>query len=187
MRKTVRDTVFARADLAHGADHVLIPSAKFRDDEGSSFTATFRTETALDAFLDLVSHYPGNTSTVTMFLRPRGYKPAPSAPPEFLPSSLYFDIDQASGTAAAALLLIDTTGQSHQWLTQGNLARDDITLVMDPHNPEYATFPPESFLPITTLRDAVLQWAFGDHLPPPAATWRRATEDEVGWPVGAGY
>jgi len=56
-----------------------------------------------------------------------------------------------------------------------------------PCNPAYATFPQESFLPIAMLRDAVIQWAFGDVLPPLAVTWRHATEDEVGWPVGAGY
>jgi len=178
---------FRRADLAHGADRVLVPSATFRDDSGSSFSATFGTETALRAYLDLVSRYPGNTSTVTMFLKPRGYKPAPSAPPEFLPSSLYFDVDQESGVAAAALLVTDATGVSHQWLTQGDLGRDDVTLVMDPYNPAYATFPRESFLPVATLRDAVIQWAFRDVLPPEAVAWRQATEDEVGWPVGAGY
>lgn len=178
---------FRRVDLAHGADHLLVPSAMFRDDSGSSFSATFGAEAGLRAYLDMVSRYPGNTSTVTMLLKPRGYRPAPSAPPEFLPSSLYFDVDQASGVAAAALLVTDATGLSHQWLTHGDLGRDDITLVMDPYNPAYATFPQESFLPISMLRDAVSQWAFGDDLPPTAVTWRQATEDEVGWPVGAGY
>lgn len=178
---------FRRADLAHGSDHVLVPNATFRDDTGSSFTATFGTKAALHAFLDMASRYPGKTSTVTMFLKPRGYKPEPSAPPEFLPSSLYFDLDQASGIAAAALLLVDANGMSHQWLTQGALGRDDVILVADPYNPEYATFPQESFLPFPRLRDALIQWAFDDELPPTAVGWRPATEDEVGWPVGAGY
>jgi hypothetical protein len=178
---------FRRAELAHGADHVLVPGGNFRDDAGSTFTARFATETALHVFLDLVLGYPGRTSTVTMFLKPRGYKPSPSAPPEFLPSSLYFDVDQASGTAAAALLLIDATGTSHQWLSRGNLGRDDVVLVMDPDNPEYATFPQESFITVAALREAVTQWAFGNELPPAATTWRTANEDEVGWPVGAGY
>lgn len=178
---------FRRADLAHGADHLLVPSATFRDDAGSSFVATFGAEAALRTFLDMVLGYPGKTTTVTMFLKPRGYKPPPSAPPEFLPSSLYFDVDQASGTAAGALLLTDTTGLSHQWLTQGDLGRDDVVLVMDPHNPEYATFPRQTFVPAHMLREAAIQWAFGDSLPPAATTWRQATEAEVGWPVGAGY
>lgn len=181
------DNRFRRADLAHGADYVLVPSATFRDDAGSSFTATFGTETALRTFLDMALRYPGKTSTVTMFLKPGGYRPPPSAPPEFLPSSLYFDVDQACGTAAAALLLTDATGLSHQWLTRGDLGRDDVVLVMDPYNPEYATFPQESYVPVAMLREAAIQWAFGDGLPPNAVTWRRAAEDEVGWPAGAGY
>lgn len=178
---------FRRSDLAHGADHVLVPSATFGDDSGSTFAAKFVTDSALSAFLDMAVQYPGKTSTVTMFLRPRGYKPPPSAPPEFLPSSLYFDVDQASGMAAAALLIIDANGRSHQWLSRGELGRDDVILVMDPHNPEYARFPHESFISVSTLRDVVIEWAFGDVLPPTAVTWRRATEDEVSWPVGAGY
>lgn len=178
---------FRRADLAHGDDHVLVPSGTFRDHAGSSFSASFATESALHAFLEMVLHYPEPTSTVTLFLKPRGYRPSPSAPPEFLPSSLYFDIDQTRGIAAAALLLVDKQGVSHQWLTRGTLGLDDVELVMDPYNPEYTKFPSESLIPSTTLQNAVTQWAFGDDLPPTATTWRPATEDEVGWPAGAGY
>lgn len=76
---------FRRADLAHAA--------------GSTIRATFRTETGRHAFLDLVLAYPGATSTVTLFLRARGYRP--SGAPEFVPSSLYFDIDQERAVAGA--------------------------------------------------------------------------------------
>ncbi|HEY0449067.1 hypothetical protein, partial [Actinophytocola sp.] len=106
---------------------------------------------------------------------------------EFLPSSLYFDIDQAHEVAAAALLVVDANGDSYQWLTQGDLGRDDVVLIMDPYNPEYARFPKESAISVALLHDAAAQWAFGDELPPAASSWRPATEDEVGWPVGAGY
>lgn len=181
------DRTFRRTDLAHGADHILVPSATFRDDAGSSFTASFATETALRVFLDMVVRYPRATSTVTLFLTPRGYRPAPSALPEFLPSSLYFDLDRTHGIASAALLLVDSAGHSHQWLTQGDHGREDVALVMDPHNPEYARFPRESFIPTSLLHDIVTQWAFGDDLPPPSVSWRTAAEDEVGWPAGAGY
>jgi hypothetical protein len=176
---------FRRADLAHAADHVLVPGGTFRDVAGSTFRATFHTETGLHAFLDLVLAYPGATSTVTLFLRPRGYRP--SGAPEFVPSSLYFDIDQQRAVAAAALLLVDADGLSHQWLSQGDAYVDDLVLVMDPENPDHATFPPESFVPAAALRDAVLAWAFGGTFPPAAIDWRPMTEDEVGWPAGAGY
>jgi hypothetical protein len=176
---------FRRDELAHGADHLLVPTGTFRDEAGSMFRATLRTETALAAFLDLVFTFPGATSTVTLFLKPRGYRP--SAAPEFVPSCLYFDVDQKSQIAAAALLLIDTAGRSHQWCSVGDAGRDDLVLVMDPENPEYAVFPPESFIPLGGLRDAIPQWAFGDEFPPPALHWRPATENEVGWPPGASY
>ena len=178
---------FRRGDLAHGADHILVPSATFRDDAGSSFSATFGTEPALHAFLDMVLRYPGTISTVTMVLKPRGYKPGPSAPPEFVPSSLYFDIDGARMIAAAALLVYSASGESHQWLTQGDLDTDDVALIMDPYNPEHAKFPTDSYFPGALLRNVAVQWAFGDDLPPAATHWRPAPEDEVGWPVGAGY
>lgn len=181
------DRNFRRTELAHGADRVLVPSATFRDESGSSFAASFASETGLRTFLDMVVGYPGVTSTVTLFRTPRGYRPAPSSPPEFLPSSLYFDLDRTHGIAAAALVLIDSSGHSHQWLTQGTQGRDDVVLVMDPHNPEHARFPREACIPTTVLHDVVIQWAFGDDLPPPSTTWRTAAEDEVGWPAGAGY
>jgi len=123
-------------------------------------------------FSTWVLAYPGATSTVTLFLRPRGYRP--SGAPEFVPSSLYFDIDQQRAVAAAALLL-------------GDAYVDDLVLAMDPENPDHATFPPESFVPAAALRDAVLAWAFGGNFPPAAIDWRPMTEDEVGWPAGAGY
>jgi len=179
---------FRRADLAHGADHVLVPTATFTDAATSSFAASFGSASALRAFLDLVSHYPAApTSTVCMFLKPRGYTPPPFAPPEFVPSSLYFDLDRAAGFAAAAMLIIDANGESHQWLTQGATSREDLKLVMDPDNPDFSLFPADSAVPVRQLLDAVVEWAFTDALPPAAVTWRRATEDEVGWPVGAGY
>jgi hypothetical protein len=166
---------------------VLIPSAVFEDAVGSSFSGRFTTDSALRAFMDLVLRYPRQTSTVRMFLKPRRYVPAESAPAEFLPSSLYFDVDRERGVAAAALLIVDAHGVSHQWLSQGDRGRDDVALVMDQFNPEFATFPQESFVAVEPLADAVVQWAFGDEVPPPALSWKTATEDEVGWPVGAGY
>ena len=50
---------FRRSDLAHGADHLLVPSAVYADSAGSSFKARFGTEAALRAFVDMVLSYPG--------------------------------------------------------------------------------------------------------------------------------
>jgi hypothetical protein len=178
---------FRRADLARATEYELVASAFFRDEAGSSFRASFATEAALGAFLDMVLHFPGETSTVTMVLKAKGYTPPKTAPPEWVPSSLYFDVDRERDVAAAALLIFDANAVSHQWLSQGDLDSDDVVLVMDPYNPEFARFPPESFIVPALLREAVVEWAFGAELPPAAIQWRPATEDEVGWPVGAGY
>jgi hypothetical protein len=175
-----------RVDLAHGADHELVASAIVEDEAGSSFTAQFATEAALHAFLDFVLRYPGRLATVRMFLKPVGYRPAQELPIEFVPSSLYFDFDPGRGVAAAALLVLDAEGMSHQWLTRGE-GPSEATLVMDPFNPDFSQFPDDSVVPISEVRDLVVHWAFGDEYPPSSAPLRRATEKEVGWPVGAAY
>lgn len=59
-------------------------------------------------------------------------------------------------------------------------------LVQDPFNPSNV-FPNESFVTVPELRQAVIEWAFGEFLPPPAVSWRTTTEQEVKWPVGAGH
>ena len=179
---------FHRADLAHGADHTLVPTATFEDATGSSFAASLGSEPALRQFLGLAVDYSaGPISTVCLYLKPRGYTPPSTAPPEYLPSSFYFDVDRAAGVAAAAMLIVDTDGESHQWLTLGEQKHEGLHLVMDPDNPNFSLFPDDSIVPIHHLIDAVVAWAFGDELPPAAVAWRPASEHEVGWPAGAGY
>jgi hypothetical protein len=178
---------FHRSQLAHASDFELVIKAVFEDAMGSSFSSRPATESALGAFVDMVITYPGETGPVRLFMEAKGLTPAPYLPPEYLPSSLVFDVDQKQGVAAAALLIFDASGISHQWLTLGDRDRDDVALIMDPFNPGFARFPPESLVPAAQLRQAVLDWAFGEELPPTAVPWRRANEDEVGWPVGATY
>ena len=77
--------------------------------------------------------------------------------------------------------MLDKDGDIHQWMTEGDAGRDDVFLTHDSWNPKERQFPPESFITVAQLREAVAQWAFGDVFPPPAVRWRAATEDEVGW------
>jgi hypothetical protein len=37
------------------------------------------------------------------------------------------------------------------------------------------------FVTIAELREVVLQWAFGDVLPPPAVQWVTVPHESVGW------
>lgn len=166
-----------RSDLAHARNHRLVPSGRFYVN-GSSFRARLVDPAGLKYFLDLVLRSPVRTSPVCLSLKAEGHEPTG---PEFPPSNFQFDVDQEHKVAAAATLVFDQDGMSHQWLAQGDAARDDVTLTQDPWNPTFSQFPPESFITIPQLREAVVQWAFGDVFPPPAVTWRTATEDEVGW------
>jgi len=166
-----------RSDLAHAVDHALVPSGRFYV-KGSSFGAYLVNQDGLNYFMDLVLHSSVRTSTVCLSLKPEGHKPTG---PEFPPSNFQFDVDQEHEVAAAATLVFDKDGLSHQWLAQGDAGRDDVTLVQDPWNPTFSQFPREAFITVPQLREAVTQWAFGDVFPPPAIRWRVASEGEVGW------
>lgn len=174
-----------KADLVHAADHRLVVSGVFAVG-GSEFVARIADEDGLACFLSSVTRSPVRTSTVRMFLKPDGYRPPESLPVELPPSSLYFDVDQEHQVAAAGLLAATADGRAHQWMTDGTITRDDVVLVQDPFNPEYARFPADSLITIDELREVVFQWAFGDALPG-ASCWRAASEWDVRWPVGAGY
>jgi hypothetical protein len=83
--------------------------------------------------------------------------------------------------AAASLAVWGKDDDVRQWMTVGDAGRDDVLLTQDASNADLKRFPPESFISIAQLRDVVIQWAFDDLLPPPAARWRPASEREVGW------
>jgi len=174
-----------RADLVHAAEYPLVVSGTFAVG-GSEFTAQIADEDGLSSFLAAVTRSPVATSTVRMFLKPRGYRPPKPLPIELPPSSLYFDVDQEHQVAAAGLLVATDDGHAHQWMTRGTAGLDDVVLVQDPSNPEHSHFPRDSFITVEQLRHAVFQWAFADALTA-ATTWRPASEWDVRWPVGAGY
>jgi len=175
-----------KADLAHGTGQPLVPSGVFHlpipSDRyylnGTRFSAHIVDDNGLEYFLESLLNCPMKTSTVCMYLKPEDYQPQE---PEWPPSNMYFDVDRERQLAAIALLAFDKQGNSHQWLTQGEAGRDDVTLIMDPWNPEFKRFPTESVITIAQLRGAVREWAFGDILPPPSLNWRSASEAEVGW------
>lgn len=175
-----------RADLMHAADYPLLVTARFG--VGSSeFTAHIADEDGLTCLLAAVARSPVATATVRLFLKPAGYQPAQPLPIEYPPSALYFDVDQQHQVAAAGLLVCTIDGASHQWRTRGDARVDGVVLVQDPHNPNYTPFPPEAFITIPQLHDAVFQWAFGETLPTPTVLWEPVSEWDVRWPIGSGY
>lgn len=180
------DDQVRRSDLVHAVDYPLVVTGKYAVGR-SEFTAHIADEDGLSAFLAAVTRSPVATSPVRMFLMPQGYQPTTPLPIELPPSALYFDVDQEHQVAAAGLLAATTDGASRQWWTRGDARVDDVSLAQDPYNPEFTPFPPESFITVGQLRDAVFKWAFGDVIPAPASTWQPASAWDVRWPVGSGY
>ncbi|WP_133852030.1 hypothetical protein [Labedaea rhizosphaerae] len=169
----------------HSADYPMVVTGKYAVGD-SAFTAHIADEDGLAAFLTGITRSPVATSAVRMFLTPQGYRPVKPLPIELPPSALYFDVDQGHQVAAAGLLVATVDGKSRQWRTSGDAWIDGVALAQDPHNPDFTSFPPESFITVDQLRDAVFAWAFGDVMPAPAAIWRPASAWDVRWPVGSG-
>jgi len=168
-------TTISRAELAHAAEypltvvgHQIVGGQADSRDVGDS--------SALASFLDDVA---GASTTAWLELRALGYTPR-ALPIEFPPSHFQFAVDAVLHVAAAAVLVVDRDGVSHQWLSRGASERRDAVLVADPWNP-VTRFPGESAITLAELRRAADQWAFGEVLPPPAIRWRDASEEEIGW------
>lgn len=166
-----------RSDLVHAADHKLVPSDTFeaKDTIGGGYPVT---PTGLSSLLDSLIHSPAKTAPVHLYLIPVGHR---IELPEFPPSNLHFDLDPDHGVGAASLVTWDKDDEVRQWMTVGDAGRGDVLLTQDASNADLKRFPPESFITIPQLRQVLIEWAFGDLLPPAAVRWRQTTEREVGW------
>ncbi|HEX7661884.1 MAG TPA: hypothetical protein VF444_20645 [Pseudonocardiaceae bacterium] len=166
-----------RADLAYGAEHVLVPSDTF-DAEHVIAGEYPATRAGLTRFVDDLARAVVRRGPVHLYLIPAGHR---IELPELPAANLHFDLDPEQGVAAASLAVQDRDGEIHQWMTVGTAGRDDVLLTQDAWNADVKRFPSAAFITVAQLRDVVLQWAFGDILPPPAVPWRAASEREVGW------
>lgn len=176
MSSSVGDAV-QRADLTVTPGDEMVASAVFQF-SGATYSVQFTNESGLLECLDLMTSRARKPETPRFTLRPRGWAPTG---PELPPSNLRFDFDRERDVAAAVCLVSDRTGNVHAWMTRGNAGRDDVMLTYDSWNPEDARFPPESFIALAQLRQLIVQWAFGDVLPPPAVEWTVEPPDEIGW------
>jgi Immunity protein Imm1 len=170
-------TTIRRAELAHTAEHPLVVVGH-QVVGGRVSSREVPDSSALARFLDEVSGAVAS-ATAWLELRASGYTPR-TLPIEFPPSHFQFGVDAVRHVAAAAVLVVDRAGASHQWLSQGSAGHSDAVLVADPWNP-VTRFPRESAITPAELRRAAAEWAFGEVFPPPAIRWRDASEDEIGW------
>jgi len=142
-----------------------------RQPNPATYSVSFVHEDGLVRCLDTMMSFPRKPATPRLSLRPDGYR---EKRPEWPVSAMRFDFDTEHAVAAAVLLALDRDAVSHTWMTQGDAAHDS----WDPDNKR---FPPESFITIAELREIVVQWAFGDVLPPPATRWTTVPHEDVGW------
>ncbi|HWE90702.1 MAG TPA: hypothetical protein VG317_14680 [Pseudonocardiaceae bacterium] len=166
-----------RSDLAHGADEELVPSDTFHVTPliGGGYPVT---ADGLARFVDSLARSAAKRGPVHWYLIPTIHR---IDLPELPSANLHFDVDPERRVAAASLAIRDRDDEIHQWMTVGHAGSPEVLLTQDGSNADQKRFPPESLITVPQLRDVVVQWAFGDTLPPPAVNWRMASEREVGW------
>jgi hypothetical protein len=171
------DDKVRRADLVHASTHEIVASGVFQF-SGATYSVQFKSELGLLECLDIMMSRPHKPSTPRLYLQAQGYK---ADSPEWPPSNLRFDFDTTHGVAAAVCLALDKHNEIHTWMTCGNAGQDGVVLTHDSWNPDERRFPVTSMITIDQLRELVVQWAFGDLLPPPVVQWTVEPHDEVGW------
>jgi hypothetical protein len=119
---------------------------------------------------------PVKPATTRLYLHP---DEVPTRP-EHQVSNLRFQFDPEHQVAAVVLLAI---ARSHHqllsWRTVGDAGRSDVVLAHDSWNEHETRLAPESFITVLQLRAAVMEWAFGDAVPPSAVSWADITD--VDW------
>ena len=135
---------------------------------GATYEATFTRKSELARYLDFLIASPRKPATSRLYLHPNV---VPRRPEDQL-SNLRFQFD-AEHDVAAAVLLVAVKGEVLEWRTDGDSAAPDVKLAHDSWNEHETLFPSESFITIAELRRAVLDWGFGEQVPPEAVRWVR--------------
>ena len=135
---------------------------------GANYHATFLNADELDRFLDFLFASPHKPATSRLFLHPNV---VPRRTEDQL-SNLRFQFDLEHGVAAA-VLLVAVDDEVLQWRTKGSSVHSGAVLAHDSWNEHETLFPPESFITMTELRQAVVDWGFGEQVPPDAVRWVR--------------
>jgi hypothetical protein len=142
----------------------------------ASYGVTFHSESELARFLDFLFAAPDKPATSRLYRRASIYP----FQPHYDLSNLRFQFDPQHQVAAAVVLAYGHQDDHlWQWRTRGNAGYPDVTLAHDSWNEHETVLPPESFITMPQLRTAVLEWAFGEQIPPLAVDWTPTTG--IGW------
>lgn len=135
---------------------------------GASYSAEFAAESELARFLEFLFTSKVKPATSRMYMH------ANTSPlrPEHYVSNLRFQFDPDYQIGAAVLLVIDrASDRMRSWRTVGEAGRTDVVLAHDSWNEHETVFPPEAFVTLSELHTLVMQWAFGETVPPPVVSW----------------
>jgi hypothetical protein len=138
---------------------------------GAVHNVMFQNAHGVATLLGLLESEGDETMVHSLYLTPQGGQ-EPQA-------NLRFQFNRKHQVAAAVLVALDNQRGLYSWMTRGNAGRHDVTLVHDSWNPGDTTLPPESFIFVQQLGQTVVEFAFGDVLPPPSVQW--ANVPDVGW------
>jgi hypothetical protein len=159
-----------KRDLAGPADRLIQTSGVFHV-HGAVCDVTFSDEQGVSDFLDFYLAHGSEDVVARLHLTPQGEK--------FPSANLRFQFDREHQIAAAVLIAVDHDNQQYSWMTRGNAGRDDVSLAHDTWNAAETRMPPEAFITVAELREAIMQWVIGDVLPPTSVRW--AEVPDVRW------
>lgn len=144
---------------------------------GGTYGLGFTSRAELARFLDFAAGADGQPYAAHL-TRHRAVRPVTE---QDRLSELEFHYDPGHQVGAALLQVADGPGRASSfWCTGGSpdgarLAATvpaDIELVYDTWNPAETPFPRDSWITLTELWAAVLEFAFGEHYPPDVVAWK---------------
>jgi len=143
----------------------------------ANYQCEFRAEPELRRFVDFLMAAPTKPATSRLYL----HQSVTPVRPEHHLSNLRFQFDAEHDVAAAVVLLIDRNHEDEllAWMTRGDADRADVALTHDSWNEDETLFPPESYISLAQLREVVVEWAYGDLVPPAVVQW--SVVSDVTW------
>jgi len=163
-----------RSDLLYADQYGLTATGIFDVAPATSAQMRFGTVSGLGKFLDYYLAHGDDSVVARMYLAPNA-----SAIRDSPVANLRFQFNRRHQVAAVVLLAATADGACSTWVTADNVPCHGLDLAHDTWNPRDTRFPPTSYVHLSTLKPTLLEFAFGDTLPPGPASWHSYAE--VGW------